>query len=125
MPTPEQFQQLIAGGVFGVLALVIAYLLFANWRDRQQHLTSIDAANKRANEAEQRADAAESRERIAQQRLDEEREARRRAEDQHAQDKRAADDQHAELMREVRGLKSTVARLEAELARVVQTAGGA
>lgn len=123
--SPEQLQILLGGGIFGVLAIVIGYLLFANWRDRQQHLTSITAANTRADEAEKRTDASEARERVAQQRLDEEREARRRAEDQYAKAMREAADQHAELMREVRGLKSTVARLESELAHFVQTAGGA
>ncbi len=123
--SPEQLLVLLGGGIFTVLATVIGYLLFANWRERSQHLTSITAANIRADEAEKRTDAAEARERVSQQRLDEEREARRKVEDQYAKAMREAADQHAELMREVRGLKSTVARLEADLARLSQTAGGA
>ena len=122
---PEQLQQLLAGGVFGVLAIVIIYLLRSDAATRTQARLSIAAEQKRADDAERRADDAEARERVAQQRLDEEREARRRVEDQHAKSMRDAADQHAELMREVRGLKSTVARLEEELGRYVQTAGGA
>lgn len=105
MGAAELVTLLGGGSVFTVLAVVIVYLLSSNRSDRTQALEAIAAAEKRADDAEKRADAAELREQAAQQRVDEERAARRLAEDQ-----------HAEVLRELRDVKARLAHLEARLA---------
>lgn len=89
-----------AGGGLGAMAMVIVYLLGSNRNDRK-------AAREELAEADARADAAEARERELQKRWDEEREARR-----------LAQDQAAEALREVSGLRDEVARLRREVARL-------
>jgi septal ring factor EnvC (AmiA/AmiB activator) len=88
------------GSVFGVLALVIAWLLKSNRDDRDQAEKQIDAANKRASEA--RAEVA-SLELL----LDAEQERRRKAEDD-----------RSELAREVKGLRSEVAKVGTDIEQI-------
>jgi len=84
-------------GVFGVLALVIGYLLKSNRDDRQQAEEQITAANKRAREA--RAEVAE-----LEKELDAEQVRRRHAEEE-----------RAEFALEVKGLRADIKKLSAEV----------
>ena len=86
-----------AGGGLGAMAMVIVYLLGSNRSDRKESREELA-------EADARADAAEARERDLHARWDEEREARR-----------LAQDQAAEALREVKGLREEVARLRGQL----------
>lgn len=88
---------LAGGGVFGVLAIVVVYLLAALDKAQRRADDRIDAA-------ERRADEATARHRATQLLLDEARNARR-----------AAEDQAAELAREVRGLREEVKDLRLEV----------
>jgi septal ring factor EnvC (AmiA/AmiB activator) len=84
-------------GVFGVLALVIAWLLKSNRDDRSQAEEQIKAANARAKEA--RAEAAELEDLI-----DAEQARRRKAEEE-----------RADLALEVKGLRVDIGKLGAEV----------
>jgi flagellar biosynthesis/type III secretory pathway M-ring protein FliF/YscJ len=103
------------GGIFGVLVIVIVYQLSANRADRQQAQTAIADAEARADAAEAREKAvrelAAKREGEFQDRIDIEREARRRAEDG-----------QAEVLRQLAELKAEVQQLKAKLATF--TGGG-
>lgn len=95
-----------AGGVSGVLALVIGYLLNANRRDRQDYRQAV------ATERDQRAEAEREKDAVERQ-LDEERERRRKAEDATAQ-----------ALAEITGLRSQVKHLEDEVARLTRLVEG-
>lgn len=99
-----------AGGAVGVvvvaLVAVIGYLLNSNRKDREQALGQVAAAEKRADDAEARADLAEQKTSKAEERLDDERAKRRGVEDQLGQ-----------VLVEIRQLKHKVSHLEVELAK--------
>lgn len=85
------------GGIFSVLAIVIGWLLKSNRDDRQQAEEQITAANKRAKEA--RAETAE-----LEREIDAEQARRRKAEEE-----------RADLALEVKGLRSDITNLSAEV----------
>lgn len=80
-----------AAGVAGALVLVIAYLLKANASDRRDYQEAVDRAERRADEAAVRLQAANAA-------LDEQRTARRLAEDAQSLSER----RYADLLHESR-----------------------
>lgn len=95
-----------AGGVAGVLAMVIGYLLNANRRDRQDYRQAVAAEREQRAKAEAETDAVERQ-------LDDERERRR-----------AAEDATAKALAEITGLRQQVKHLEVEVARLTRLVEG-
>jgi hypothetical protein len=96
-----------AGGVAGILAVVIGYLLRANATDRKDYRDAVAVADRKR-------DAAERAHTRTQQNLDAERELRRKAEDTAARAVAATERSTEELVR----LRDETKRLEAEVARL-------